>query len=82
MLVAHASVVPALKMAWEAAVDAPELTPDRLDALVTAYRRLGPAAAETVTDRRLGDALWASALMARVAFAAPEAGMALHDDLP
>ena len=81
MLVQETLVDAQLKASWEAAVDAPEVTPARLEELVATFRRLGPAAGEAVDDQRLGDALWASVLMARVAFALPEAAMVLYDDL-
>jgi ubiquinone biosynthesis protein Coq4 len=81
MLLQETSVGTDLKAAWEDAVNAPEIGPARLEALVERYRREGPALGEAVDDQRLGDALWASVLMARVAFALPEAGMALYDDL-
>jgi ubiquinone biosynthesis protein Coq4 len=82
MLVEQTIVDDALKAAWEAVVDSPEPTPAQLAGLVETYRRVGPpVAAEAVDDQRLGDALWASVLMARVAFAAPEAGLPVYDDL-
>jgi len=82
MLVGATSVDVTLAAAFEAAVDSPEISPAQLDALVAAYRAQAPAATrDAVDDQRLGDALWASALMARAAFVVPAATLPLYDDL-
>lgn len=82
MLVEGISIAPALKAAWQAAVDSPVIAPAQLDELVATYRAHPPSATvDAVDDQRLGDALWASVLMARAAFVVPEATLPLCDDL-
>jgi len=82
MLVEGTSVDVTLKAAWQAAVDSPAISPAQLDELVATYRAHPPTATvDAVDDQRLGDALWASALMARAAFVVPAATLPLYDDL-
>jgi ubiquinone biosynthesis protein Coq4 len=76
------TVAPDLKAAWEAAVNGPRLAPSELAQLVAAFRAAPPTpAADAVDDERLADALWASVILARVAFVLPEMGMAAYDRL-
>ena len=76
------AIAPELKAAFEAAVNGPRLAPADVAGLVAAFRRAPPTpAADAVDDERLADALWASVILARVAFVLPEAGMAAYDRL-
>lgn len=74
------AIAPELKAAWEAAVNECRIAPADVAALVAAYRAAPPTpAADAVDDEKLADALWASVVLARVAFVAPELGMAVYD---
>ncbi len=82
MLLQPIAIDAALKAAWEEAVNEPRLAPADVAALVAAFRRTPPTpAADAVDDERLADALWASVITARVAFALPEAGLLAYDRL-
>ena len=82
MLLEPIAIAADLRAAWEAGVNEPRLEPADIAALVAAFRAAPPTpAAEAVDDEKLADALWASLVMARVAFVLPEAGMAAYDRL-
>lgn len=82
MLLQPTSIDGRLRAAWEAAVNASEVTADDVGVLVDAYRQCGPVPArDSVDDAKLGDALWASVVLARVAFVLPAAGLAVYDAL-
>lgn len=82
MLLAATPIAPALKAAWQTAVDEPHLDAAAVAELVALFRRHPPApAAAAVDDQHLADALWASAVLARAAFVLPEAGLAVYDRL-
>ncbi|MBX3027039.1 hypothetical protein KF840_19200 [bacterium] len=76
------AIAAGLKAAWETAVNESRLTPADVAALVAAYRAAPPTpGAEAVDDERLADGLWASLVLARVAFVQPELGLATYDRL-
>jgi ubiquinone biosynthesis protein Coq4 len=76
------AIAPELKAAWEGAVNDSRIAPADVAALVAAFRAAPPTpGADAVDDERLADALWASVLLARVAFVLPELGMATYDRL-
>jgi hypothetical protein len=82
MLLQPIAIDAGLKTAWEDAVNESRLAPDDIAALVALFRRTPPTpAADAVSDDKLADALWASVIMARVAFALPEAGLVAYDRL-
>ena len=82
MLLESIAIDPRLKAGWEAAVNGPRLSPPDVAELVSVFRQHPPTpAADAVDDERLADALWASVVTARVAFALPEAGLAAYDRL-
>ena len=82
MLLESIAIDQRLKAGWEAAVNGPRLSPPDVAELVSVSRQHPPPpAADAVDDERLADALWASVVTARVAFALPEAGLAAYDRL-
>ncbi len=81
-LVSSVRIAAPLKAAWEAAVNDCSIERDKIAGLVDAFRSYGPEGVrDAADDSVLGDVLFASVVMCRVAFVHPECGIPVFDRL-